>query len=102
MALDSAWFLLKSGPMPDWSSTDRGYDEDPQFDNPIDSPENYPDEPPEEEERTPSAPSTLDNNQIMRMSGAELRNLIAHVQGEIARRADKRAAKGKGKVRVRL
>jgi len=106
MALDNAWFLLKAGPMPSYSSTDRGYAEDPQFDNPIDRPEDYPDEQPdeqpEEEERAPIDPATLDSNQVMRMSGAELRNLIAQVQGEIDRRADKRESEGKGKVRVRL
>ena len=29
---DLSWHFLKAGRMPDWSSTDRGYDEDPQFD----------------------------------------------------------------------
>ena len=102
MALDNAWFLLKAGSMPDYSSTDRGYAEDPQFDNPIDSPEDYPDEQPEEEERAPIDPATLDSNQVMRLGGKELRRIIAQVQGEIDRRADKRESEGKGKVRVRL
>ena len=104
MALDSAWILLKSSttPTPDWSSDDRGYAEDPQFNNPIDRPEDFPDEPPEEEERAPIEQSVLDNNHIMRLGGEELRRIIAQVQGEIDRRADKRAAKGKSKVRVRL
>ena len=102
MPLDSAWFIFKAGPMPDWSSTDRGYDEDPQFDNPIDRPEDYPDEEPVEEEREPVGSATLDYNQIMRMSGQELKDIIAQVKGEIDRRADKRSTKGKGSVRVRL
>ena len=88
-AFELSWHLLKAGPMPDWSSTDRGYDEDPQFDNPIDRPEDYPDEEPRERVDAP----TLDSNHILRLTKPQLDKLIRDAQNEIQRRDTKRADK---------
>tara|TARA_Y100000310_G_C20482006_1_gene715131 strand:+ start:365 stop:718 length:354 start_codon:yes stop_codon:yes gene_type:complete len=78
---DLSWHFLKGGPMPDWSSTDRGYDEDPQFQNEIDSPKERVDAP------------SLDSNHILRLTRPQLDELMQNIQNEIQRRETKRANK---------
>ena len=85
---DLSWHFLKGGPAPDWSSTDRGYDEDPQFHNEIDSPKERVDAP------------SLDPSQILRLTRPQLDELMQNIQNEIQRRETKRANKNVGVVNL--
>lgn len=117
-AFDLTWHFLKAGRMPDWSSTDRGYDEDPQFDYMFDldndgnrvrrkdglplsasvaegnwSDEDFQnwnqDDSPNERVDAP----TMDSNQILRLTRSQLDKLMEDIQSEIQRRGTKRANK---------
>ena len=113
---DLSWHFLKAGRMPDWSSTDRGYDEDPHFDymfdldpvtgervsrkdgSPLSASVAEGDEfqsvggkrtQPSERVDAPS----LDYNQILRLTKPQLDELMQNIQNEIQRRETKRANK---------